>query len=370
MRSSTTTSLMSLGLPDLVSVEQRLTKAWDRDSWGLIFFVPLSWLLRIIVALRRYLLQAKHQGQPFSAPVVIIGNISVGGSGKTPLIIALVKALKQRGYSIGVVSRGYGAKADGYPLAVTGATKATQCGDEPLLIAQTCSCPVVVDPDRVAAVNYLLAQYQCDLVLSDDGLQHYRLHRDIEVAVIDGMRGLGNGRCLPAGPLREPRQRLYEVDYILLNGSCDISLSDEFNLQEITLQPSFFRHLASGKTVAATDWAQGPSVHAVAAIGNPQRFAVTLAEIGLDADLTSVDDHRQLCAEDLNFGDSLPVIITAKDAVKFTDSVADNIWVLEVEMVLPDGFLDSLTGSAGLEAGNLAGIKLTTATMNHPEIKS
>ena len=365
-------------MPDLVSVEQRLTKAWDRDSWGLIFFVPLSWLLRIIVALRRYLLQAKHQGQPFSAPVVIIGNISVGGSGKTPLIIALVKALKQRGYSIGVVSRGYGAKADGYPLAVTGATKATQCGDEPLVISQACSCPVVVAPDRVAAVNYLLANYCCDLILSDDGLQHYRLHRDIEIAVVDGARGLGNQHCLPAGPLRESAQRLNQVDFVLINGLPDKSVSRavmpvlpaDIDRHQIALQPSVFRHLASGKTVVASAWSEPFSVHAVAAIGNPQRFAATLEILGFDVDLVGRDDHQQLKLADLSFDDDLPIIITAKDAVKFTDSVADNIWVLEVEMVLPDGFLDSLTGSAGLEAGNLAGIKLTTATMNHPEIKS
>ena len=367
MRSFTTISLMSQRWLKLVSAEQRLTRAWYGNGRGLMFLIPLSWLLRVITSLRRRLLQAKYQGHPFTSPVVIVGNISVGGSGKTPLIIALVKALGRRGYSVGVVSRGYGSRARHYPLAVTEDTEAAQCGDEPLLIAQACHCPVVVDPDRVAAVEYLLSHYECDLVLSDDGLQHYRLHRDIEIAVVDGMRGLGNGRCLPAGPLRESSQRLHEVDYILLNGSHDVSLSGEFDLEKITLKPSVFRHLASGKTVAADDWTQASSVHAVAAIGNPQRFAATLTEIGLDVDLKGLDDHKQLTFEDLSFSDSLPVIITAKDAVKFTDTVADNIWVLEVEMHLPEGFLDRLIRASGLMPHDFANNDLLGVTAENRE---
>ena len=301
--------------------------------------------------MRRNRLQSKYQGHSFTSPVAIVGNISVGGSGKTPLIIALVRALDRRGYKVGVVSRGYGGKADSYPLAIVDGISAAQCGDEPLLIAQSCGCPVVVDPDRVAAVNYLLANHACDLVLSDDGLQHYRLHRDIEIAVVDGTRGLGNQRCLPAGPLRESLQRLQQVDFVLVNGAGDISLDAGVKTQRISLQPSVFRNLSNNKTVAASEWLESLAVHAVAAIGNPEAFAGTLRSLGLDVDLTSMDDHQQLYFNDLCFDDSLPVIITAKDAVKYTDTIPDNLWVLEVEMHLPPEFVDRLIGATGLSNG-------------------
>lgn len=332
----------------MLSAEQALTKAWYSNSSWLVLLRPLAWLFNLVAQWRRRRLQSVYQGQAFTSPVVVIGNISVGGSGKTPLIIALVKALNQQGYSVGVVSRGFGARAESYPLAVTDDVAASQCGDEPLLIARSCDCPVVVDPDRVSAVNYLLAEYQCDLILSDDGLQHYRLHRDIEIAVVDGTRGLGNQRSLPAGPLREPPQRLQEVDYILLNGGQRTCLSADLDIQQICLQASVFRHLASGESVPVAGWKESTSVHAVAAIGNPQRFAATLAGLGLDVDLRGLDDHRQLSLPDLSFEDDLPVIITAKDAVKFTAAAADNVWVLEVDMCLPDGFVNDLIAAAGL----------------------
>ena len=200
-----------------MSLEQRITQAWQQDSPWLKLLLPLSWLFVAIASARRRYLQSRHQGQAFKAPVIIVGNISVGGSGKTPLILALVSALKQRGFKPGVVSRGYGGKAVSYPLGVNAQTAVAESGDEPLLIAQLAECPVVVDADRNAAVAYLLSHNDCDLVLSDDGLQHYRLHRDIEIVVIDGQRGFGNGRCLPAGPLRESQERLGQADFVVVN---------------------------------------------------------------------------------------------------------------------------------------------------------
>ena len=339
----------------MASAEQHLTRAWYSNSWWLVFLIPFSWLFRLLTSIRRSRLQSKHQGHTFSSPVVIVGNISVGGSGKTPLIIAIVKALSISGFNVGVVSRGYGGKADSYPLDVVEGVSPAQCGDEPLLIAQSCDCPVVVDPDRVAAVNYLLANHSCDLVLSDDGLQHYRLHRDIEIAVVDGARGLGNQRCLPAGPLRESSRRLQQVDFVLVNGETsnaqNIFLGAGVKAQHIGLQPSVFRNLSNNKIVAASEWAESSSVHAVAAIGNPDAFAGTLRNLGLDVDLTSKDDHQQLYIHDLSFNDSLPVIITAKDAIKYTDTIPDNLWVLEVEMNVPPEFVDGLIGAAGLLMG-------------------
>ena len=264
-----------------MSLEQLITGAWTRNSRWLVLLLPFTWLFAGLSNLRRCYLQRRYQGQPYTAPVVIVGNISVGGSGKTPLIIALVAALKQRGYSPGVVSRGYSGNAAQYPLSVTAATAVSESGDEPLLIATLADCPVVVDANRRAAVDYLLDHHQCNLVLSDDGLQHYALHRDIELVVVDGQRGLGNGRQLPSGPLREKPQRLEQADMVVINGQqADQSITVS-GLQQMSIRPTQFRHLQSGRRLAIEDWLESEpgtnrEVHAVAAIGNPQRFADTL----------------------------------------------------------------------------------------------
>ena len=356
-----------------MSLEQRITHAWQQDSLWLKLLLPLSWLFRAVSGLRRGYLQCRYQSQSqiFAAPVIIVGNISVGGSGKTPLIVALVSALKQRGFKPGVVSRGYGGKAASYPLDVDAQTAVAESGDEPLLIAQLAQCPLVVGADRSAAVSYLLSHHDCDLVLSDDGLQHYRLHRDIEIVVIDGQRGFGNGRCLPAGPLREAPERLGQADFVVVNGnpSCALDLGD-MPREQMAIAPRRMTHLCSGESQPIEQWLAehflkepvlkelllkepllkdqaAKRVHAVAAIGNPQRFANTLEQLGLDVQLHGHDDHQALTAADLAFDDNLPVIITAKDGVKLVaggnSSIADNIWVLEIEAVIEDHFIDRLT---------------------------
>ena len=218
----------------------------------------------------------------------------------------MVAALKQRGYSPGVVSRGYSGNAAQYPLSVTAATAVSESGDEPLLIATLADCPVVVDANRRAAVDYLLDHHQCNLVLSDDGLQHYALHRDIELVVVDGQRGLGNGRQLPSGPLREKPQRLEQADMVVINGQqADQSITVS-GLQKMSIRPTQFRHLQSGRRLAIEDWLESEpgtnrEVHAVAAIGNPQRFADTLSQIGLAPILHRFDDHQILSLDDLVF---------------------------------------------------------------------
>lgn len=333
-----------------MSLEQTFTRAWSRNSSWLLLLLPFSWLFSALSAFRRRYLQSKYQGQPFAAPVVVIGNVSVGGSGKTPLIIELLAGLKARGYSPGVVSRGYGGNAVSYPLSVTADTEVSESGDEPLLIATVANCPVVVDRDRRAAVDYLLANSDCDLVLSDDGLQHYRLHRDIELVVVDGQRGLGNGRRLPAGPLRESPGRLAQVDFVVVNGAAEYK--PVVDAEPMSIKPVRFRHLQSGRSVSIEAWlatTEEKRVHGVAAIGNPQRFADTLSQLGLEVSLHSFDDHQQLQAGDLSFSDKLPVVVTAKDAVKLTgQNIADNIWSLDVEAVINLAFVDKLV--ARLEA--------------------
>jgi tetraacyldisaccharide 4'-kinase len=301
-------------------------------------------------AVRRKILQRLYQGRRFSVPVAVVGNISVGGSGKTPLIIALVNALNKRGYTAGVVSRGYGGAANAYPLLVTSQTPVDQSGDEPLLIARLCGCPVVVDPDRVRAVEFLLHETCCDIVLSDDGLQHYRLHRDIEIAVVDAARGLGNGRMLPSGPLRESPSRLSQVDFVVLNGSgADIGAElDLVGAHHVELQALGLRHIASNVLTPVDMWKGGKKAHAVCGIGHPDRFAQTLTTLGFEVILSSVNDHQHLSSDDLTFGDDLPVIITSKDAVKYSGVIPENLWVLEVEMSISDDFVHSLTQQAGL----------------------
>ncbi|MDB2533970.1 tetraacyldisaccharide 4'-kinase [Porticoccaceae bacterium] len=326
------------------SLERVLVSAWYSDSWWLSLLMPVAWLFKLLAGNRRSRLQKQYQGKPFAVPVVVIGNISVGGSGKTPLVIALVKALAESGLQAGVVSRGYGGSADQYPLMVTEGGDASQSGDEPLLIAQQTAqlnCPVVVDPDRRRGVEYLLANNNVDLVLTDDGLQHYGLHRDIEIAVLDGARGLGNGKLLPAGPLREPIQRLSEVDFVVANGAVESAFQGLVDA-EVSLQARVFRNLSDGRQVAADSWSESTAVHGVAAIGNPERFARTLEDLGLDVSLHPKDDHRPLQQADISFTDNRPVIITAKDAVKLKGAAPGNVWVLEVETVTDGQFVERL----------------------------
>ena len=279
-------------------------------------------------------------------PVVVIGNISLGGSGKTPLIIALAKALSERGYSVGVVSRGYGGASAQYPLVVGPDTLVSQSGDEPLLIAKKLGCPVVVDPNRARAVEKLVKSFSCDLILSDDGLQHYRLHRDVEIAVVDGRRRFGNGYTLPAGPLRESPRRLKEVDFIIQNGG--IVEPDDPETYIVQLETSGLRRFGSSELIGFDQWVESTNIHAVAAIGHPERFFESLRQMGFKVDSEPKNDHQALTACDIGFDDDLPVVITAKDAVKYEGSVPDNLWVLEVEMALDNEFVSSLIDCAGL----------------------
>ncbi len=323
-----------------------LESAWyKRKSWALCL-LPLSWLFRFVARLRRVHLQRRYQGKPFAVPVVVVGNITVGGTGKTPLIIALVKRLKQAGYRVGVVSRGYGGSASDIPRIVTAQSDAQALGDEPVVIAREAECPVVVARDRAAAVAVLIAQCAVDIVLSDDGLQHYRMHRDFEIAVLDGTRGLGNGQCLPAGPLREPAARLAEVDYIVFNGKtehglCVPCVKTPSSLMEI--KPVSFLHLRSGERLQATAWPHASGVHAVAGIGNPARFSATLSALGLKPLLHSFPDHYPFQQSDLEFDDDWPVVMTAKDAIKCEAFAGDNVWVLEVEVQVPDTLFSNIT---------------------------
>ena len=308
---------------------------------------PLGRLFFFLASSRRARLSA--QAKSFSVPVVVVGNISIGGTGKTPLIIALANKLKEQGVNVGIVSRGYGSHMEHYPFEVNSNSHVSDSGDEALLMAMATQSTVVIDPNRVNAVNHLLAAYPAtQLVLSDDGLQHYRLHRDFEIIVVDGKKGIGNGFGLPAGPLREPKERIAEVDMVCVNGEASPKLNQHLNhspYESIWLQPTLWSPvgLATNKKIQVGEplpW-QG-SVVAIAAIGNPQRFYDTLNSLGVDFISVAFDDHHQFTQDDFMPYQDQTIVMTAKDAVKCRDFASENWWQLEVECVMPNTIIDSL----------------------------
>jgi len=266
-------------------------------------------------------------------PVIVVGNLCAGGCGKTPTVIALSDALTA-GLRVAVISRGYGGKAPAYPLAVEPGSRVEDCGDEALLIRRATQVPVIVDPDRARALDYAINVFGAQVVISDDGLQHQALARSFEICLFDGSRGVGNGRLLPAGPLRQPLSRLNEVDQVLIKGAG----MDWPGAQRFFLEPTGTRRL--GKTLNAdlAAW-RGRSVNAFCALANPEQFKASLLELGMKPRLRSFPDHHRYDADDLR-GLSGPMLTTAKDAVKL-GSWADgfDIHVLEVSARLPPALL-------------------------------
>lgn len=297
------------------------------------------WLFIGLSCVRRFCL-LRYRQKYLPTPVVVVGNISVGGTGKTPLIIAMVKWLQQQGYNPGVISRGYGGKAPAYPYLLDAQSTATEAGDEPLAIFQQTNAAVVVGADRIAS-GKLLEDQGCDILLSDDGLQHYRLGRDIEIAVVDGVRGLGNGWRIPVGPLREPANRLKSVDWVVVNSPAENFVlpsidGEAFFYVPMQIQPGELIHLKTGSTISRS--ALADNVNAVAGIGNPERFANTLRELGFVPQLHAFPDHFAFTADNLAFNNSMPVIMTEKDAVKCRSFARDDWFYLPVSAQLPESF--------------------------------
>ncbi|MCV6622898.1 MAG: tetraacyldisaccharide 4'-kinase [Cellvibrionaceae bacterium] len=336
------------------SLAQRISEAWYQDSGddGLLKLLrPLSKLFTHIAKKRR--LKDSHEPKSNQPIVVVVGNIAVGGTGKTPLIIALVEKLREQGYKPGVISRGYGSKAPAYPYEVSANSPVEHCGDEPLLIASLCDCPLVIDADRNRALQQLQQNHDVDIVLSDDGLQHYRLARHIEMAVLDGSRGLGNGWCLPAGPLREPPGRLEEVDFRIINESPSQSLHPTLKTMtleshKMALAPMGLKNLHSGEQRQCNTQelqaiaGKANTVQAIAGIGNPGRFFDSLRSYGLTVEAHPFDDHQQYSEQNLSFAFNKPLLMTAKDGVKCQtlaqQAACKDWWQLEVQAQLPDEF--------------------------------
>lgn len=302
--------------------------AWLLRRWysphPVWFLIPLAWLFWLLSSLRRsvYTLHILPI-VTLSVPVVVVGNITVGGTGKTPFVIWLAQELRKRGYRPGIVTRGYGVRAD-TPRRAESDSDPGQVGDEALLLARHSGAPVAVGSDRVAAAR-LLPQ-DVDVILSDDGLQHYRLARQHEIVLLDGSRGLGNGWLLPAGPLRESETRL-EGPQVVIKVTPDGSFTWP-DAARMRLKAETAVNLKDGKRRPLSSFS-AQRVHAIAAIGNPQQFFATLGASGLHVDGRALPDHATPGIADLDFGDDLPVFMTEKDAVKCMESALARHWYLE-----------------------------------------
>lgn len=310
---------------------------------------PFALLFKLVTAVRRFFYRTGLlKSYRSSKPVIVVGNISVGGNGKTPVVIYLVEQLARMGLKAGVVSRGYGGKAPRYPHIVNENSTPAKCGDEPFMIYKRCHCPVVVDPDRVAAVKKM--EKKCvDVIISDDGLQHYAMQRDYEIVVVDGKRRFGNGYLMPMGPLRESISRLKTVDAVIANGG-------KGSEQEYAMV------LKPGKVVKVSDFAspydeEGTVVTAVAGIGNPRRFFNTLKKIGFKlAETHAWPDHSQydqttiLAAVD---DVSKPIIMTEKDAVKCRSFACNNWYFLPVDAVIDPRFMKHLLTKLGFGSSDV-----------------
>lgn len=315
---------------------------WLVDSWYhphplRWLFWPLSVLYRIIISIRRQLyVSGVFKQHHISVPVIVVGNITVGGTGKTPFVIWLATQLKNAGYQPGIVSRGYGGQATHYPQLVNNDSVAKRVGDEPVLIHRHTHCPMAVAPDRVAAARLLVEQHNCNIIISDDGLQHYALARDIEIVIVDGQRQFGNQLCLPAGPLREPLNRIKQSDFIVFNSPPNTT---EFSMQ---LEQGSAINLSDSTLTKSLDQFSGKTVHAIAGIGNPQRFFQQLRQQNMLVIEHSFTDHHSFNALDLQFSDELPILMTEKDAVKCHAFAKRNMWFVPIEATIQGKLLDQL----------------------------
>ena len=308
---------------------KRPEEIWYGRSPVVWLLLPFAGVFRVLVGIRRWAYRAGWlRVHRLSVPVIVVGNLTTGGTGKTPVTAWLVEICRGAGFHPGIVSRGYGGKPSSEPRLVSPVDDAVEVGDEPLLLRRQTGVPVCVDVDRVAAAQRLVVE-GVNLIIADDGLQHYRLHRDLEIAVLDGERRLGNGFLLPAGPLREPARRLQHVDLILVNGGS--ALPGEFAVQS---RISGLRSL-DGSAQCSLDALRGQRVRAVAGIGNPARFHAQLAAAGLRVQMIPVPDHGRVDLGALSRESAVPIVMTEKDAVKYGPVTGCPVWVATLELSVP-----------------------------------
>ena len=339
-KKSSSTSLQKVSylqpIDDVENNSSFVINAWYQKHLWLYLLLPFSWIFTFLTNRRRrkYL---KNQISSFKTdtPVVVVGNINIGGTGKTPLVKHIASKLKERGLKVGIVSRGYGGKFSG-TLRVDDNTEYKKSGDEAQMLANL-NVPLYLDKNRPRAIQNLINENDCDVILSDDGLQHYKMYRDIEIIVIDGSRRLGNGLTFPAGPLRESSKRLKTGNYIINNGG-----PTEDGEILMTLQPSKFVHLNTGKSYDIDKWPMHNQIHAVAGLGNPGRFFDTLSQLNFDIERHPFPDHHQFEESDLEFLDHHPIIMTEKDAARCKNFENPRIWYLTVEPKIEESFINDL----------------------------
>lgn len=313
-------------------------KIWygKEDSFVISILTPLSAVYKNIINFRHWLYKKNIlKIHKLSVPVIVVGNITMGGTGKTPLVIALALWLKEKGLKPGIISRGYGGRSKNYPLLVKERSPSTEVGDEPLVIATRSQCPVIVDPNRVRGAQLLINEYNCDIIISDDGLQHSALGRDIEILVIDGERQFGNGHLFPAGPLRESVDRVQQVDFVISNGTeipNGYSMNYEYGNVTNLIDPS----IKLEKENASEE------VFAFAGVGNPKRFFNELDRRGFKSRKHSFPDHYAFDSTDFAFTERTSVIMTEKDAVKCHGFAQPNFWYLPISARLPTEFWTNL----------------------------
>jgi tetraacyldisaccharide 4'-kinase len=326
-------------------LSQFLNRLWYGNTRWSKFLLPASTIYKAVTILRRWYLKRYCQ-QTFSVPVIVVGNLTVGGVGKTPLVIAIAQRLTSQGLRVGIVSRGYGAKIKRFPHEVNLNETADLVGDEPLLLAKKTHCPVVIAPRRVQAVKHLLKKHPIQVILSDDGLQHYAMGRAIEIVVVDGLRGFGNNHCLPAGPLREPLARLQAADFVIINGSLQefdsigmLMTSQCAPIYRMDFQVGNIRQLINGEPKPLNQWIY--PIAAVAGIGNPQRFFATLKSLGMTFNAYPFPDHHVFRPEELFFNEKM-IVMTEKDAVKCYPFATDAMYFLPIEASICDNFWTAL----------------------------
>lgn len=328
-------------------IEKVLSHIWYQPSvkWYLFLFIPLSFLTKIYVTIKRKLyLWNILKTKEVPVPVIVVGNITVGGTGKTPVTIYISKLLQKHNFKPGIICRGYLGKAKN-PLVVEKNSSHHDVGDEALLLTKLTDVPVAIGKNRVKAAELLLKNYDVDIIISDDGLQHYKLARNIEIAVIDGQRELGNNSLLPIGPLREPKERLNSVDICVANGGLSMMMNDYFlmRLQLVKL----YNCLDNTKELEIYELSN-KTVHAVSGIGNPAKFFDLLKLHNITVIPHAYSDHHKFSKEELEFNDNYPIIITEKDSVKCMELNNPNIWVLSVQACLSKGFDEKLLSLLGV----------------------
>jgi tetraacyldisaccharide 4'-kinase len=329
-------------------MEAWFLREWQRNSLWQIGLRPVSWLFGWLVAVRRFLYRHDWLGsERIDVPVIVVGNITVGGTGKTPLVLALAATLKRAGYKPGIVTRGYRRDskpgAEDFIIHVVPAQISGPVGDEATLLANRSEVPVYAGADRVNAVHALReAHPEVNIIVSDDGLQHYALQRDLELCVVDGGRGLGNGALLPAGPLREPAARLGEVDAVVINGGGTSVQAPSVPTFSMALSNESFVFLRGGEPLTADAWRakfDGRKIAVIAGTGNPARFFSHVAGLGIRASITQAfADHHPFVANDLKAIDAEVILMTEKDAVKCFAFADDRMWFMRVDAMLPDAF--------------------------------